>query len=125
MKKYDQTPDIVGGPTDRRTLNVMLGTAKLNQLEQTRKSKYERSEVKGEAKQWLPLPLRILSFISGWFLLVGIIGFIMLFTRFDGNIPFYAPPMAKIGLAVGVPVYGGLRLLESYLERRDWLKRNR
>lgn len=123
MKKYDETPEIIGGPTDRRTLNVMLCTAKLNQLDQTRKAKHERSEVKGQAKQWLPL--RVLSFISGWFLLVGIIGFIMLFTRFDGNIPFYAPLMAKIGLAVGVPVYGGLRLLESYLERRDWLKRNR
>lgn len=125
MKKTDHTPEIVGGPTDRRTLNVMLGTAKLNQLDQTRKVKYERSEVRGEAKQWLPLPLRIVSFISGWFLFAGVVGFILLFTRFNGNIPFYAPPMTKIGLGVGIPIYGGLRFLEAYLERRDWLRRNR
>lgn len=127
MKKYanDQTPEILDAPTDRRTLNVMLGTARLNQLDQTRKMKLERSEVKGEHKEWLPLPLRIVSFISGWFLLAGVIGFILLFIRMNNEILPMAPAMAKIGLAVGIPIYGGLRLLEAYLERKDWVKRMR
>ncbi len=127
MKKYanDQTPEILDAPTDRRTLNVMLGTARLNQLDQTRKMKLERSEVKGEHKEWLPLPLRIVSFISGWFLLAGVIGFILLFIRMNNEILPIALPMTKIGLVVGIPIYGGLRLLEAYLERKDWVKRMR
>lgn len=124
-KNRDQTPETIGGPTDRRTLNVMLGTAALNQFDQTRRSKNERSEVKGDKREWLPLPLRIVSFISGWFLLAGVIGFIMLFLRVSGESLPMAMPMTKIGLSVGVPIYGGLRLLESYLERRDWVKRMR
>lgn len=127
MKKYanDQTPEILDAPTDRRTLNVMLGTARLNQLDQTRKMKLERSEVKGEHKEWLPLPLRIVSFISGWFLLAGVIGFILLFIRMNNEILPIALPMTKIGLVVGIPIYGGLWLLEAYLERKDWVKRMR
>ena len=31
--------------------------------------------------------------------------------------------MVALGLGVDIPVYGGLRLLEAYLERRDWVRR--
>lgn len=120
----DQTPEILGGPTDRRTLNVMLGTGFLNQVDQTRKAKTERGAVTGEKKQFLPLPLRILSAVGGLFLLFGVIETILLFIAMDGD-PIGKVPFVELGLGIGIPIWGGLRLLESYLERQDWIKRMR
>ena len=124
----DQTPEVLGGPTDRRTLNVMLGTGFLNQVDQTRKTKNERGAVTGEKKQFLPLPLRILSAVGGLILLVGCIGMVLYFMGSFaslGNLYINDPLVYGINLAIGVTVYGGLRLLESYLERQDWIRRMR
>ena len=124
----DQTPETLGGPTDRHTLNVMLGTGFLNQVDQTRKSKTERGAVTGEKKQFLPLPLRILSAIGGLILLVGCIGMVTYFTESFlsfGDLYINRPQIYGVNLAIGLTVYGGLRLLESYLERRDWIRRMR
>ena len=122
--KNDQTPEITGGPTDRRSLNVMLGTGFLNQVDQTRRARTERGYVTGQKKQWLPLPLRILSAIGGLFLLFGVMETILLFIAVDGA-PLGSTLYVGIGLGVGIPVWGGLRLLEAYLERRDWVRRMR
>lgn len=32
-------------------------------------------------------------------------------------------PIMGIGLGVGIPVYAGMRGLNAYLERRDWIRR--
>ena len=118
----DQTPEVLGGPTDRRSLNVKLGTGFFNQMDQTRKAVQETSNVKTDKKQFLPKPLRILSFIGGLFLLFGCIEVILLFVKTNGQ-AIGKTSLVALGLGVGIPVYGGLRLLEAYLERRDWVKR--
>lgn len=123
-KHQDQTPEIMDAPMDRRTLNVTLGTGFLNQVDQTRKCKNESAGVTRTKKQWLPLPLRILSAIGGLFLLFGVLETILLFIAMDGE-RLGRPLYVGIGLGVGVPVWGGLRLLESWLERRDWVRRMR
>lgn len=118
----DQTPEVLGGPTDRRSLNVILGTGFFNQMDQTRKAVHEESGMKTDKKQFLPKPLRVLSFIGGLFLLFGCIEVILLFVAMDGEV-IGKTSLVALGLGVGIPVYGGLRLLEAYLERRDWVRR--
>lgn len=118
----DQTPEVLGGPTDRRSLNVMLGTGFFNQMDQTRKAVREKPGIKTEKKQFLPKPLRVLSFIGGLFLLFGCIEVVLLFVAMDGEV-IGKTSLVALGLGVGIPVYGGLRLLEAYLERRDWVRR--
>lgn len=125
-KNQDQTPEIMDAPMDRRTLNVTLGTGFLNQVDQTRKAKSERGAVTGEKKQWLPLPLRILSAIGGFLLFLGCLGMILYFLASFlsfGWLFINDPTIFGINLGLGVVIYGGLRLLESYLERRDWVRR--
>lgn len=127
-KSRDQTPEIMDAPMDRRTLNVTLGTGFLNQVDQTRKCKNESAGVTGTKKQWLPLPLRALSFIGGILLFLGCLGMILYFAGSFLNLHNFFlndPTIFGINLTLGVVVYGGLRLLESYLERRDWVRRMR
>ena len=121
-KNGDQTPEVLGGPTDRRSLNVMLGTGFFNQMDQTRKAAQESAGMKTDKKQFLPKPLRVLSFIGGLFLLFSCIEVILLFVAMDGEV-IGKTSLVALGLGVGIPVYGGLRLLEAYLERRDWVRR--
>lgn len=121
QKPRDSTPEL-GGPTDKRTLNVMLGTGFLNQVDQTRKA-MDEAPVKADRKSYLPLPLRILSFLGGWCLLFGCIGVISYFLRLGGF--GFTKAMALWGLGIGIPVFGGLRLLDSYLEHRAWIRRIR
>lgn len=123
MKKKDKSG--LGGPPDKRTLNVMLGTSMFNQVDQTLRAVNE-PVCHQDRKTFLPLPLRILSFIGGWILLAGAIGFICIFLRgYDAANLSFAVPLAKWGLGIGIPVFGGLRLLDAYLEKRDWVKRIR
>ena len=121
--KRDETPVDTGGPTDRKTLNVMLGMGRLNQIEQTRKSFSETGEIVQNKQEYLPKPLRVLSFIGGLFLTVGCLGVIVYFV--SGLIRGYGVglPIAGVGLGIGIPVYAGMRGLDAYLERRDWIRR--
>lgn len=120
--RQDQTPEILGGPTDRRSLNVMLGTGFFNQVDQTIRSAKETGGVQKDKKQFLPWPLRVLSWIGGAFLLVGCVALVVWFLGMHSGI---VRSVAAVGLGVGIPVYGGMRLLEAYLERRDWVRRMR
>ena len=77
--KRDATPLDTGGPTDRRTLNVMLGMGRLNQISQTQKSFAETGKIVQNTREYLPKPCRILSFIGGLFLVAGCLGAIIYF----------------------------------------------
>lgn len=125
-QSQDQTPETINAPMDRRTLNVTLGTGFLNQVDQTQKAKTERGNVTGEKKQWLPLPLRILSALGGFLLFLGCLGMVLyFFSPFVslGNFFLTKPLIFGVLLGLGAVIYGGLRLLESYLERQDWVRR--
>ena len=118
----DPRIEAIRGTTDRRSLIIVLGTWFFNQMDQTRKAVHEESGMKTDKKQFLPKPLRVLSFIGGLFLLFGCIEVILLFVAMDGEV-IGKTSLVALGLGVGIPVYGGLRLLEAYLERRDWVRR--
>jgi hypothetical protein len=121
--KRDETPMDTGGPTDRKTLNAMLGMGLLNQTKQTEKSFSETGGTTRDKREYLPKPLRFLSFIGGLFLAVGCLGAIVYFASYLMGGYGVGAPIAGIGLGVGIPVYAGMRGLDAYLERRDWIKR--
>ena len=125
MQNHDQTPKSTIGPNDLRTLNVMMGTGTLNQIDQTRKAGQESGPVQGEKREVLPLPLRLMRGVGGLVLLAGIVGLIACFIKMNGERPEWALPAAKYGLGIGVPLYGGLLLLEAWLDRRAWLRRSK
>ena len=121
----DQTPNGTGGPTDRKTLNVMLGMGLLNQTDQTQRSFVDSGGMVQRKEEYLPKPLRFLSAIGGLFLTVGCVGLILYFFTAVLSDPHpLCLPAAGLGLGVGIPLYGGLRGLEAYLERKAWLRRN-
>ena len=121
--KTDATPLDTGGPTDRRTLNVMLGMGRLNQISQTQKSFAETGKIVQNTREYLPKPCRILSFIGGLFLVAGCLGAIIYFFSYIFGGYGVGLPIMGIGLGVGIPVYAGMRGLNAYLERRDWIRR--
>ena len=121
--KRDATPLDTGGPTDRRTLNVMLGMGRLNQISQTQKSFAETGKIVQNTREYLPKPCRILSFIGGLFLVAGCLGAIIYFFSYIFGGYGVGLPIMGIGLGVGIHVYAGMRGLNAYLERRDWIRR--
>ena len=123
--KKDETPVGTGGPTDRKTLNVMLGMGMLNQVDQTqREFTGQGGQVQGK-REYLPKPLRFVSTLGGVLLAVGCLGLILYFLTFLlSGYHGVGLPTAGLGLGLGIPLYGGMRGLEAYLERRDWLRRN-
>ena len=94
--KKDETPVGIGGPTDRKTLNVMLGMGILNQVDQTqREFTGTGGQVQGK-REYLSKPLRFLSGIGGLFLTVGCLGLILYFLTFllSGHHGVGLPPPA-------------------------------
>ena len=82
---HDQTPEILGGPTDQKTLNVMLGLGMLNQVDQTIKAGSEHGGVSEDHKD--PVLLRIFKAIFGAILIIGCLSLILMFaTVFFGTI---------------------------------------
>ncbi len=124
-KKKDETPSGTGGPTDRKTLNVMLGMGMLNQFDQTQREFSGQGGQVQSKREYLPKPLRFVSTLGGVLLAVGCLGLILYFLTFllSGH-HGVGLPAAGWGLGLGIPLYGGMRGLEAYLERRDWLRRN-
>jgi hypothetical protein len=121
--KRDKTPLDTGGLPNRKTLIVMLGMRRLNQIKETRKSFAETGRTVQNKREYLPKPLRFLSFIGGLFLTAGCLGAIVYFVSFLFGGCGVGAPIAGIGLGIGIPVYASMRGLDAYLERQDWIKR--